>query len=292
MTDNDVPTLTLTIAADSVVENAGAAATTATVTRNTDTSYPLTVSLSSSDITAARVPLSVTIPAGQASVEFPIAAVDDAVLDVTQPVVISASVADQLVLDTGFGTAGRVIETGVTIYAVARDWMGESWPREARAARSGSPGTCPTGRSTPRSPATGSSPATWALGSPSGTPFGFDSSGRIVVGGRADPAGYNYDFMVARLWDDGTLDTSFGGGDGVAVNHFGGSGASQWVDEIEVLPSGKILAAGTTSVSGSGNDFALARYTTSGALDTTFGTSGLRPRQSPVPTTGLKAWWC
>ena len=87
--------------------------------------------------------------------------------------------------------------------------------------------------------------------------------------------GYNYDFMVARLWDDGTLDTTFGGGDGVAVNHFGGSGASQWVDEIEVLASGKILAAGTTSVSGSGYDFALARYTATGSLDTTFGTSGL-----------------
>ncbi|MEZ6112279.1 MAG: Calx-beta domain-containing protein [Pirellulaceae bacterium] len=52
--DDDAPALTLTIAAGSISEAAGAGATTATVTRNTGTSGPLTVNLSSSDTKAKR----------------------------------------------------------------------------------------------------------------------------------------------------------------------------------------------------------------------------------------------
>ena len=59
------PELTVTIAADSISEAAGAAATTATVSRNTDTTNALVVNLASSDTTEAAVPTTVTIPAGQ-----------------------------------------------------------------------------------------------------------------------------------------------------------------------------------------------------------------------------------
>ena len=95
VTDNDVAGLTLTIAAASVSEGDGAGATTATVSRNTDTTNALTVTLSSDDTSEATVPATVTIPAGQTSVTFDIDAIDDAIVDGTQTVTVTASAAGQ-----------------------------------------------------------------------------------------------------------------------------------------------------------------------------------------------------
>ena len=87
---NDYETLTISVSADSISENAGT--TTATVTRsNTDTTFEVIVNLSSDDTSEATVPATVTIPAGQASATFDINAVDDALLDGTQTVNISAT---------------------------------------------------------------------------------------------------------------------------------------------------------------------------------------------------------
>lgn len=95
VTDDEVPALGLTITPDSFSETAGANAATGTVTRNTSTATPLTVSLTSitpSNIPSRMVlPATVDIPAGQASTTFPIAAVDNNVLDGTVPVTITAS---------------------------------------------------------------------------------------------------------------------------------------------------------------------------------------------------------
>src|SRR5438034_8700767 len=72
--DRTVPTvLSLSIAPSTFAENAGAAAATGTVTRSdTDFSAPLTVTLTSSDTTEAVAPAQVVVPAGAASVDFPI----------------------------------------------------------------------------------------------------------------------------------------------------------------------------------------------------------------------------
>ncbi|MFP6694784.1 MAG: hypothetical protein VB875_17300, partial [Pirellulales bacterium] len=81
--------LTLTIAADDISEAGGA--TTATVSRDTDTTDPLVVDLVSDDATEATVVAQVTIPAGAAtSAAFDIIAVDDAMVDGTQIVTITA----------------------------------------------------------------------------------------------------------------------------------------------------------------------------------------------------------
>ncbi|MCA9085301.1 MAG: hypothetical protein KDA81_14650, partial [Planctomycetaceae bacterium] len=88
--DNDVLTLTLSLAPGSISEAAGSA--TGTVTRNDgDLSQPLTVTLTSSDLTEATVPAEVTIPAGASSATFTVLAVDDSDIDGTQNVVISAT---------------------------------------------------------------------------------------------------------------------------------------------------------------------------------------------------------
>jgi hypothetical protein len=88
---NVVPTLTVTLNQPSngvILENAGAGAAQATVSRNTPTNVPLTVTLTSLDPASASVPATVVIPAGSASVTFPINAVDDNIKR-TQPVTVS-----------------------------------------------------------------------------------------------------------------------------------------------------------------------------------------------------------
>ncbi|MEM9567602.1 MAG: hypothetical protein AAF974_04790, partial [Cyanobacteria bacterium P01_E01_bin.34] len=91
VTDDDVfvqPTLSLTIDADSISENGGS--TSATLTRTGDLSSAVTVTLSSSDTTAATVPDTIDIPAEQASVQFQVTGVNDDDVDGTQTSTISA----------------------------------------------------------------------------------------------------------------------------------------------------------------------------------------------------------
>jgi hypothetical protein len=80
--------LSLSVSPGTVSELAGSSAATGTVTRNGPTTNSLVVNLSSSDTTEATVPTTVTIPAGQSSATFPIAAVRDAEADGTQGVTI------------------------------------------------------------------------------------------------------------------------------------------------------------------------------------------------------------
>ncbi|HWB07900.1 MAG TPA: choice-of-anchor L domain-containing protein [Pirellulales bacterium] len=86
-----VPTLTVTLNQPSngvILENAGAGAALATVSRNTPSNVPLTVTLTSLDPASASVPATVVIPAGATSVTFPINAVDDNIKR-TQPVTVA-----------------------------------------------------------------------------------------------------------------------------------------------------------------------------------------------------------
>ncbi|MEC8337903.1 MAG: hypothetical protein VXZ84_07155, partial [Planctomycetota bacterium] len=93
VTDEDVPlVLNVVIADASIAEEAGAAATTATVTRS-DPRGNLTVALTSDDTSEATVPAQVTLLDGQSSATFDIAAVDDSDVDGTQNVTITASAA-------------------------------------------------------------------------------------------------------------------------------------------------------------------------------------------------------
>jgi len=88
----DEETLTFTVNKTRVSEAAGPAALTGTLTRfNTDISLPFTVSVSSSDTSELTVPASVTIPANATSVTFVIDAIDDAIVDGDQTVLITVS---------------------------------------------------------------------------------------------------------------------------------------------------------------------------------------------------------
>ena len=85
----NIPSLSMSLDASTLSENGGTAI--ATVTRQTDDlSSPLTVVLSSSRPLEATVPSSIVIPVNQSSTTFSIAAVDDAIIDLTQSSIISA----------------------------------------------------------------------------------------------------------------------------------------------------------------------------------------------------------
>ena len=83
--------LSLTFTTHSFSEAAGSSASQGTLIRNTDTSNPLVVTLSSSDTNSARVPVTVTIPAGRASASFPVAAQDNILVDGNRTLTIVAA---------------------------------------------------------------------------------------------------------------------------------------------------------------------------------------------------------
>ena len=113
--------------------------------------------------------------------------------------------------------------------------------------------------------------------------------GKIVVGGAATQVGGNVDFALARYNPNGTLDTGFGPAQtGLVTTDFYGN--TDDITGLAIQPDGKIVAEGTTVISGSDSAFALARYNSDGALDTSFG-----PARTGLITTSfggeyMEAW--
>jgi len=99
-----------------------------------------------------------------------------------------------------------------------------------------------------------------------GVAVAFDSNGNIVVGG--DSFISSNDMAVWRYRPDGTLDTSFGGGDGFLTHSINGS---DYVEDMAFDSLGNIILVGRTLVSLQGNDLAVWKVTPSGTLDTSFG---------------------
>jgi uncharacterized delta-60 repeat protein len=101
--------------------------------------------------------------------------------------------------------------------------------------------------------------------------LGIQSDGRIVAAGGSN-AGGSADFALARYNSDGALDTTFGSG-GKVLTDFSGTGSFDGASALRIQSDGRIVAAGNSDASGS-EDFALARYSTNGTLDPTFGNEG------------------
>ncbi|MCP3690031.1 MAG: tandem-95 repeat protein, partial [Gammaproteobacteria bacterium] len=97
------------------------------------------------------------------------------------------------------------------------------------------------------------------------------SDGKILVTGSSHN-GTDNDFALIRYNTDGSLDTTFGGGDGIVTTDLGSSNDSG--RSIMIQSDGKILVAGDSD-NGTDDKFALIRYNTDGSLDTSFGTSGI-----------------
>ncbi len=93
--------------------------------------------------------------------------------------------------------------------------------------------------------------------------------GKIVIAGYATGTG-NSDLLLMRLDTDGTPDATFGTG-GITRTPIGSG--EDIANAMVLQPDGRIVIAGSAVTDGR-RDFVLARYTTAGALDTTFGTGG------------------
>ena len=89
--ETDQATLTLSLSSETLDENAGSTAGTATLTRNADLSDPLVVSLTSDNVNKLTVPATLTIPAGQASYSFALTTVNDQRIDGPTTVTVGAS---------------------------------------------------------------------------------------------------------------------------------------------------------------------------------------------------------
>src|SRR5215471_17901057 len=98
------------------------------------------------------------------------------------------------------------------------------------------------------------------------------SDGKIVAAGFANLGGGDY-FALVRYNSNGTLDTSFGTGGKVTTAFLSQGFSLAQANSVALQPDGKIVAAGIAAIGG-GDDFALARYSSNGTLDATFGTGG------------------
>jgi len=111
-----------------------------------------------------------------------------------------------------------------------------------------------------------------------------ESNGKIVVAGsitsklNAPPASNDVGFGVVRYSSSGVVDKTFGTG-GVAVADFGTNAPLSGAFAIAIQSNGELVAGGAAAQGpfnlNFNSPFALARFTSGGALDTSFGSGGL-----------------
>jgi uncharacterized delta-60 repeat protein len=105
------------------------------------------------------------------------------------------------------------------------------------------------------------------------------ADGKIVLAGfsqQSATAPNNSDFELIRLNADGTLDLGFGGGDGEVTTPISAGTADDVAFAVAVDPaSGAIYVAGSTdpppALGSDFGDIVLARYTSAGVIDSSFG---------------------
>jgi uncharacterized delta-60 repeat protein len=175
-------------------------------------------------------------------------------------------------LDLGFGAGGKVVtdfgddqSSGATVLALQAD---------GKIVAAGGVSTGGTGDfALVRYHADGSLDLTFGVGGKVTTDFGGDDSvsaiaaqpdGKILVAGRTGIPFGIYHFVMVRYAPDGRLDPAFGTGGKVTTN----LGGNDFTAVLALQPDGQIMVAVSS------NDFILARYTSSGGLDPTFGTGG------------------
>jgi uncharacterized delta-60 repeat protein len=99
-----------------------------------------------------------------------------------------------------------------------------------------------------------------------------DSNGRFVVVGSSGAADDRA--LAVRFTASGALDPSFGTG-GVATPDLSLASRAHALTSVTPLSNGRLLVAGWQTAADASRDFALARLSSSGVLDSTFGTSGV-----------------
>jgi uncharacterized delta-60 repeat protein len=97
------------------------------------------------------------------------------------------------------------------------------------------------------------------------------NDGKILVGGFAFDSNGAWDFALVRMDTSGNLDGTFGSGGKMTLDFFG---QRDEIRDIAIQADGKIVLAGVAQDSNYKLHFAVARLTTSGVPDPTFGVGG------------------
>lgn len=108
------------------------------------------------------------------------------------------------------------------------------------------------------------------------TSVDIQSDGKLILCGYSDD-GTDRSSLIMRLNTNGYIDTSFGTA-GKVLTNFTTTGVSIRQDEYRVVKihplTGNIIAAGTSFTASNNSRMIIARYTTTGLLDSTFATGG------------------
>ncbi len=99
------------------------------------------------------------------------------------------------------------------------------------------------------------------------------SPGALVVGGTTVVGGTRRDIVATRISDQGTIDVAFGAGGVARIGE--GDAAPENANALGVDASGRTTIVGDHG-EGDSQDALIARLTSSGTLDATFGTAGVR----------------
>jgi uncharacterized delta-60 repeat protein len=98
--------------------------------------------------------------------------------------------------------------------------------------------------------------------------------GRIVLVGTAERLAPNYDFAIARLNTDGSLDPAFNGTGKQTVAFDLGGGNDDEATGVTIQPGGKLVVTGFAQTGATNYDFAIARLTANGTLNPAFNGTG------------------
>lgn len=113
------------------------------------------------------------------------------------------------------------------------------------------------------------------LGTAEARAVAIQADGKIVVAGFASATlTSTSDVLVLRLNSNGTLDTTFGGGDGVVLTAATTTNSDEGT-AVTILADGRILVGGW-GIGGTSTDCVVLRYLADGSLDTTFDGDGVR----------------
>ena len=121
-----------------------------------------------------------------------------------------------------------------------------------------------------------------------GIDFAYDmalqADGKIVVTGEAGYLMQNPRVGVVRYNPDGTLDATFGGGDGKVLTDV--TRREDWGDGVAVEPDGKIVVGGGCGYTSDKGTVCAIRYNPDGSLDPAFGVGG----QKRIDVTPVRDW--
>jgi len=107
------------------------------------------------------------------------------------------------------------------------------------------------------------------------TSIALQDDGAIVIGGSVSSKMGDGDFGVARIKKNGSMDKSFSGDGRKTIAFNMGASLEDQATGVAIQADGKIVVGGFAQVSATGDfDFAVARLTTNGELDTDFSTDG------------------